>query len=132
LDFNEDGTQVITKRNFFEYFNEGMTDYITILIIGEKFKKFFSSKFDFGHSKLYKLAHLLIKNMEDDLNEKDIIKDYINRGTEFMQAVRKKHGKHSVTILSQINRDNFDDSLEFFQTNSIERKEELRDKLISN
>lgn len=131
LELDKMENKVVARRNFFELFNEGTTDYITILILGDKFKFFFRSKFDFGHKKLYQLASILIESVKDNIDEKNIIKDYINRGAKFLQAIRKKHGKHSITILSQVNEHNLDDAIEFFQTDDIKRKEELRKKLFT-
>ena len=130
LDYDSVEDDIIANKVFFTYFNEGVTDWITILILGEEFTQFFKQNED--HLKLYNLAKGLIKDVEDYFSEKEIIKDYINRGSKFLQAIHKKHGKYSIMILSQLNKDNFDDSIEFFQTNDLKRKEELRNKLRIN
>lgn len=122
--------EIITKKEFFKYFNDGMDDWLTILILGEKYKEFL--KKDKGHGRLYELAKFLVVSVEDLLTQKEVIKDYINKEAKFMQAIHRKYGKHSITILNQISAINLEDTLEFFKTDDEARRDELRSELLEN
>jgi len=125
--YDDNKDNIIMKKYFFEYFNEGMDDWATILILGKDYKEFFKkNKMD---GKIYELIKFLVNSVGDSLTQKDVIKDYINRGAKFMQAIHKKYGKHSIAILNQMNKTNLDDTLEFFMTDDENRREELRYQL---
>ena len=128
MGYGDNKDEVTTKKEFFKYFNDGMDNWLVILILGEKYKEFF--KENKGHEKLYELVRFLVEDVKNFVTQKEIIKDYINRGSKFFQAIHKKYGKNSIAILNQINAVNLDDTLEFFMTDDEERRVVLRDKLL--
>ncbi len=131
MGYNEIHNKAEERKVFFEFFNEGMTDWLTVLVLGEEYERIIV-KYEENEGKLYELVELLVTSVEDVLTQDEIVKDYINRGVKFMQAIHKKYGKHSITILNQMDMHNLNDTLEFFKTDNEARRNELRNKLLES
>jgi hypothetical protein len=130
------GLQHITAKNtnantievggdFLVGFNEGVTEWITFLIMGNNNVEYLPS---------IKLIRYLVNRVSNQLSSDEIVRDYFNNGTKFLRVIKNIYGKGSIKILNMLSiagTDEMDNNIyEFFTTKNDDERNNLREMIL--
>jgi hypothetical protein len=111
--------------DFLTGFNEGVTEWITSIIIGNTDNIVYRQEYEL-------IEHLVNQVGKRGLSKKDIISDYFNNGVKFLRAIKNEYGKGSIKILDMLQGEYKNKVIEFFMSNDRKKRKILRVDLLNN